>query len=394
MPEPLVSLERCDRYDLAEVTSAVKRALAPFGGMAAFVRPGMRVALKPNLIMPRHPDEAATTHPILVEAVARMAVELGAAVVIADSPGGAHCERNLRRIYDGCGMTAAAARSGATLNFDLGETTVHLPQGARLKSMNVLKPLATADLVINLPKLKSHGQMVYTGAVKNLFGAIAGIMKGEYHLRLANYDHFANALIDVFLAVSPRLTIMDAIMAMEGEGPTAGKPRPLRFLMAGTDAFAMDLVATDLIGLKPGEVPMLRQSMVRELCPASVKNIRLAGADPARLRVADFDLPGRRHLQPIEFFDKGILRWAANTFLRPRPVVNRSLCTGCRDCERHCPAKVIHFEGKYPLIDLKGCIRCFCCQELCPAKALKIVHPPGHKFMRDHVAPIAAKLLS
>lgn len=394
MEAPLVSLQRCEGYEEGEILSAVRRALAPLGGIEAFVRSGMRVVLKPNLLTSRRPEEATTTHPVIVAAVARLIREQGAYALILDGPGGPNTEAILREIYTATGMSAVASQTGADLNFDLTEQPAK-PAGARvLKSFSILKPLATADLVINLPKLKTHGQMVYTGAVKNLFGAVPGLMKAHYHLRMADHVRFAHVLIDVSLAAAPRLTLMDGVVAMEGNGPSAGTPRPLHVLLAGTDAFAVDVVAAWIIGLQPTQIPVLKQGIERGLCPPELAAVRLAGPAPSTFAVPDFDVPGARSLEPLQFFDRGLLGWMASHLLRPRPALIPEKCVGCGDCAEICPAKVIRMENQRPSIDLDRCIRCFCCQELCPAKALRVAHPPGGRFLCDHVVPILARLLS
>jgi uncharacterized protein (DUF362 family)/NAD-dependent dihydropyrimidine dehydrogenase PreA subunit len=394
MTSPQISLQRCDSYDDEQVLAAIRKALTPFGGMGQWVRPGMRVVLKPNLILACRPEEAATTHPAVVKAVARLVVEQGARATIVDSPGGPFNETSLRRVYSATGMSAVAQATGAALNFDFSLQNVTPRNVQILKSLSILKALAAADLVINLPKLKTHGQMVYTGAVKNLYGAIAGMTKGDYHLRLTNDAHFANALIDVFLAVSPALTIMDAVVGMEGNGPTGGKPRPLNCLLAGADAFAVDLIATQLIGLEPGQVPILREGIRRDLCPADPRAVKVTGDSPEQFAVKDFDVPAVHNRQPIEFYKRGPLGLLTAHLLRPRPVLIPGQCTGCGNCAEVCPAHVIRMLNKQPSIDLHSCIRCFCCQELCPAKALRVGHPPGGRFLLDHVAPIVARLMT
>ena len=392
MKRPQVSLVRCGTYALDEVRAAVRGVLAPLGGIGAWVRPGMRVLLKPNLLMRKHPDAAVTTHPVLVAAVAELVRDAGGRVLIADSPGGAYTERVLRGVYGACGMDETVAATGAELNLDTTARTVANPQAKYLKQLRLLTPVADADLVINLPKLKTHGQMVYTGAVKNLFGTVPGEDKSELHLRLAEYERFADALVDVYLAARPGLTIMDAVVGMEGAGPSAGDPRAIGLILAAPDAFALDLAALHIIGAPAARVPVLHQAMQRGLCPTAVADLECLGEPLDACRVAGFRIPHLNQQKSILFFENRFMQRISQRLLKPSPVVQRERCVGCGDCARSCPAKVIAIADKKAQIDLHGCIRCFCCQELCPVKAIEIVRPRGARFIQAYVGPAVMRL--
>lgn len=366
-----VSIAGCASYEADAVDAAVRQSLDHLGGMSRFVRPGMRVLLKPNLLAPRAPSEATTTHPAVVAAVTRLVQEAGGIVTAADSPGGPFVASYLKAVYAKTGMEQVARETGLVLNHDLADTEVANPSGKLLKRVRIIRSVAEADLVINLPKLKTHGQMVYTGAVKNLFGAIPGTDKMEYHMRMAEYQRFAHALIDIYLAARPRLTLVDAVVGMEGAGPSAGDPRHLGLILAGEDAFALDYVALRIIGTDPMQVPVMKAGTERGLCPANLEGINILGRSVDDVRIKRFNIPATNELRAITWSDSRWLKWFSQR-IKARPAFNHEICTGCGLCARSCPAQVIAMETGKPCVDLKGCIRCFCCQELCPAKAITI----------------------
>jgi uncharacterized protein (DUF362 family)/Pyruvate/2-oxoacid:ferredoxin oxidoreductase delta subunit len=367
----LVSLVRASKYDKTTVRQALEKTLENLGGIEKFIRPGMKVALKANLVMKKKPEEAATTHPVFVGELARIIKNAGAEVLIIDSPGGPYTRSRLEDIYMGTGMKAVAEEIGAQLNFDTSEVEVENAEGKFIKRLKILKPLVEADLVINLPKLKTHGQMVYTGAVKNMFGAIAGISKVEYHFNMKEYDRFADTLIDIFLSTKPALSIMDAIIGMEGAGPTAGVPKEIGVILASESAFSLDMAALNIIDTDPKRVPLLKNSIERGLCPNSISKIKLIGEPIDSVKVKDFDVPALEGLKEIRFVENEFLK-SLTGFILPKPVFLANKCIGCADCVRSCPPNAIEMKNKKPEVKLSKCIRCFCCQELCPAKAIVI----------------------
>jgi len=369
-----VSIVKCDSYDDKKVMQAVMESFRNLGGVEKFIKPGMKVALKANLLMDKPPSSAVTTHPAVVKAVSALAREAGASVLIIDSPGGQYSKGLLKRIYSACGIEEAARETGAELNFDLSQCEVDNPLGKYLKKVTVTRPLIDADLVINLPKLKTHGQMVYTGAVKNMFGAVPGILKAEYHMKMAEYDRFADALIDIFLSVNPALTIMDAVVGMEGHGPSSGNPRKIGVLIASENAFELDMTALNIIGADPMAVPVIRNAVKRRLCPGNFSEIHIAGEDPGSVRIDDFDIPQLNSLRHILFIDNSLFKSFVSK-INPKPVFNHGMCTGCSHCARNCPMKIIEMENSRPKANLSKCIRCFCCQELCPQSAITIKRP-------------------
>lgn len=365
----VVVLKKCPDYNSENVYMAVKEAVDRLGGINKFVKRGMKVLIKPNLVMKKAPDEAATTHPSVVEAIARIVSEAGGNAVIADNPGGIITERVLKGIYTVCGMESAAEKSGAQLNYDLEETELQYSEGKYLKKIIVSRPFADADVIINVPKLKTHGQMVYTGAVKNMFGAVPGVLKAEYHFRMQEHRNFANALIDIFLSTKTTLNIMDAVVGMDGHGPTAGNPKHIGLIIASENAFELDYTALNVTGISPYDVPIIREAIERKLCPSSIKEIHIEGEDLDSVKIHGFKVPHLGALRTIRFFDNRAFNLISKA-LRPSPVFIHAKCIGCRECANNCPAKIIEMVNNRPVLDMSKCIRCFCCQELCPVKAV------------------------
>lgn len=367
-------IERCTDYDDERVYNTVCRAVDRLGGIEKYIKQGMRVALKPNLVKKKNPGEAATTHPSVVKAVARLVREAGGIATIVESPGGFFTLTSLKSVYSVCGIEKAAMEAGAELNYNLYEVDVENPEGMYLKKVTVLKALAEADVIINLPKLKTHGQMAYTGAVKNMFGAVPGELKAEYHVRMPGYAEFANALIDIYLSMKPSLNIMDAVVGMDGAGPTAGNPKQMGFLLAGEDGFEVDFTALRLVGVDPLHIPIINQAVKRNLCPAAFEEIKVDCDNFESFMVDGFHMPQLDTLKAIMYYDRGIMKFIIN-MLKPSPVFRHDICISCGECVKICPAKVIRMKNNKPGMNIKDCIRCFCCQELCPAKAVHIKRP-------------------
>lgn len=365
----MVAVKKCKNYEPDKVYGAIREIFEMLGGVEKFVKPGMNVVLKPNLVMAKKPEEAATTHPLIVEAVASRVIEAGGRVTIVDSPGGPFTPAMLKWVYHVTGMEEVAKKTGSTLNYDTARVLVDNPAGKYLKKLEILKPVAEADVLINLPKLKTHGTMVYTGAIKNMFGTIAGVKKTEYHFRMPDYNTFSNILIDIYLSRRPDLNIMDAVIGMEGHGPTGGTPREIGCILASEDGFALDSVCLDLIGVRLSDVPVYLNAMERNLC-CDNREVPLSGDSISELKAENFIVPNLKNLKAVSVLERGILRFASGWF-KPKPVFRKDICTGCSQCSRNCPAGVIEMVDGYPQADLGRCISCMCCQELCPANAVR-----------------------
>ncbi len=369
----------CPDYQADLLNRAVTEVLAPLGGMGRFVKPGQTVFLKCNLLMKRRPQTATTTHPALVEAVVRQVQQAGGIAVLGDSPGGPFTPKALQGIYDTCGLTAVAERTGCQLNFDCSSVEAHFPDGRTMQHVPLVKAAYEADVLINLPKLKTHGITLITAGVKNLYGMIPGLTKIEYHLRLPDHQHFSSFLVELCHLVQPDLTIMDAVYGMEGHGPSGGNPIAVGAVVASANPFAHDVVAATLAGVKPEQVTTIAAAKLMGLHSGRLQDVQVLGsldglcrqfATPQLMVKADF----LSQWLPRPLAER-ITRWAS-----PRPVFIPEICVGCGICVNSCPPQALSDNGYPPEIDLHKCIRCFCCQEMCPAKAIKVRQPPAARL--------------
>lgn len=365
-----VAVVRCKTYDVEAVKPALEEAVNAVNGLD-FVMPGMKIIIKPNLVSFKKPDAAATTHPALLEALVEMLLARGADVTIGDSPGGPHSLPLLNRVYAATGMDRLE-KLGAKLNRNMNEKTVDFPEGKVLKNFTYTEYLDEADAIIDFCKLKSHGMLGMSAAVKNLFGTIPGLKKPEVHYKFQNDAEFADMLVDLNEYFKPRLAICDAVVGMEGNGPTAGTPRQIGAIIASKSTYYADVVGAELIGMNIDGLPTLQAAYERGFAPASSKNLRVYG-DIRALTVDDFKAPPVRGLS---FMRKGnVLHFISKAALEHKPTLKKRLCVGCGECARMCPAKAIEMKNKKPHINREKCIRCFCCQEFCPRAAM-VAHRP------------------
>ncbi len=369
----VVSVAKCQSYDTAEVRRALSEALSAIGGLS-WVREGMVIAIKCNLVSMMKPEQAATTHPALVTELCRLLIEKGAKPIIGDSPGGLYNNAFLSGIYKATGMHQCE-EVGAELNRDFGTAQADFPEAVKAKTFSYTSWLDNADAIINFCKLKSHGMMGMSAAAKNMFGAVPGVTKPEYHYRFPNAADFSDMLIDLNEYFKPRLCIVDAVEGMEGNGPTQGVPRKIGAVLASADPYDLDLICAKIIGLDRSSVPLLEAAARRGLSSESAEEVEVVG-ELDSLIISDFD--NMKAMTNIEFAPKsfgifnGFVGWVEKTCLVSKPTVRKNECIGCRQCEQICPAKAIVMKNKLPVINRKTCIRCFCCQEFCPKGAMKV----------------------
>lgn len=360
-----VVIERCGSYDREAVIDAVRRCVEHLGGMARFVRPGAGVLLKPNLLRGAAPEKAVVTHPEVVRAAALLAREAGGVLSLGDSP----CLPALAATLPVSGyddfMSEIGIRAQPFEDVREAETGLKGP----LHRIEVAAAPLETDVVINLPKLKTHAQMYLTLAVKNLFGCVAGKRKLQWHLKAgADYEHFGRMLLHVAKAVSPALTIVDGVVGMEGNGPQSGTPRNLGVLVAGTDCVAIDAVICEMLSLDPELLYTHRAAREAGWGVTDLEEIELKGVPLEDVRVSDFR-PARKAglVSPVPAFAR---RWLRRLFTS-RPRVDARACKLCGECGRACPAEAISMDRKIK-IDYDKCIRCFCCQEICPHGAINV----------------------
>ena len=356
-------------YDKLRVEHMVRRAVDLIGGIGRFVQPGQRVLIKPNLLRKSTPDEAIVTHPTIVRAVVRLVQEAGGRPIIGDSPGGPFSPALLRGVYQSAGLLEVAEETGAELNFDVRAERIPAPEGRLIKMLDICGFALDADVIISLPKLKTHGLMGFTGATKNLFGLVPGVTKAGYHAKLQTLDQFAEMLLDILTAVKPAFHLMDGIVGMDGDGPSAGRPYPAGILLCSTDAVALDLVATHLAGLPLERIAPLRVARRRGLTTGSVQDVQVVGEPLESVRLEGFRAPGSG-AKDFSILPQGMRQFFVRQLVASPQVGDA--CVGCGICAQNCPMQTIRMEGRRAVINLSNCIRCYCCHELCPEKAITL----------------------
>jgi len=371
---PTVTTAPCSDYEHHTVEAALNAALLPVGGMAAFVSPGQRVLLKVNLLSKAIPDRAVTTHPSVVRALIRAVRSVGGTPVVGDSPGGPNTAGQVRKVWEHTGIGAVCAAEGVELLlFDDDCVRVPNEYGSLYGAFTLGRAVVEADVLISVPKFKTHGFMMFTGGVKNLFGCIPGLEKAQYHVKVPDRDDFGSMLVDLMLACAPALCVMDAVVGMEGDGPAGGDPRHIGALIASADCLALDVVASAIAGLDPMEVYSNKAGAARGLCPASADEVEVIGPQWRDLAPTGFRLPAR----DISSMMPGWLGRRLRGWTTARPRLERPAeCTRCGHCEQVCPVAAVRVESDGPVFDAATCIRCYCCQELCPPQALGLSVPP------------------
>lgn len=361
---PTVQIRPCADYDQAAVSHAVRDCLEAFPGTRALLQRGARVVLKPNVINPRPPETAVCTHPAVVRAVAEVCCEAGCSVLIADEPGYA-LAASARLLFQDCGI--APACEGLPVEFELlkhgGYRRVAPPRPLRVTETLVANLTLDADVLISLPKCKTHQMSLFTGAVKNMFGAIAPKERIRIHT-LGTFRAVSEALADCFSACVPHLSIMDAVVGMEGKGPSHGAPRDAGLILAAEDAVALDAVTEHLVGFAPGEVRTTTAAAEKGMGEGDLDSIAVEGANVEEFRT-EFARPpggGRRG------FPGWMGRIVAHMFW-VRPLVLPALCVRCGACAGICPGHAITVRD-HAEIDYDKCLECFCCQEVCPIGAI------------------------
>ena len=358
-----ISVVKANNYDPAEVELAIRNAVNLLGGITNFIKPGSKVLVKPNLLMSKPPEFGITTHPEVVRAVIHLLKEINCTIVVGDGPSvwGQHIE-NVEQVYEVTGIKKVCQQEDVRLaNFDKRRMRDKFPLTLELDE---------CDYLISLPKFKTHEFTLITGAIKNLFGLVSGTYKTELHKNYFDPVEFAKILVDILQEVKPALTIIDGILAMEGDGPaTGGKTRPLNLLLAGSDCVALDTVMAKIMGIDQYEVLTTKEAALRGLGEHEIKRIQIAGEDIDQLGVRPFILPKNAartmNLPPMI---KKIFKF----LVRYYPYSLRIKCTRCGHCVKVCPKQCIVLTKSGIKFNYRRCIACFCCQETCPAAAILV----------------------
>lgn len=370
----------CKDYEPENVLEAIRTGIRALGGLEAILRPEERVLVKPNLLKPAEENTAVTTHPEVLRAVLRLLEEYGCTSVrFGDSPGHDTGTHALERL----GFSADEPVFGAHIAPMTEEVRVGFPEGMTEKEFWFAREVTEADAIINVCKMKTHALMRITGAVKNPFGLLCGTRKAREHVKFPNDGLFARMLVDIHRCVKPRLHIMDAVIAMEGNGPGAGTPTSMGLLLFSTDPVALDAVFCALIHIDPETVQTNVQGEAMGLGTWHTDQIELILAKPGEdglgtsMALTDFaDTYGNPKFDAIREKRTLLSRSLSMlSFFSRRPVIRADRCVHCGICVAHCPVpgKALSFRNgkdKPPVYDRKKCIRCYCCQEMCPQKAI------------------------
>ncbi|MBU4456854.1 MAG: DUF362 domain-containing protein [Nanoarchaeota archaeon] len=349
-----VSIVECKSYNQKEVDASVKKAIEQIGFK---IKSNSKVLLKPNILMAAKPDKAITTHPSILEAVCKILKEKNCKIIIGESFG--IITKSPEETFKIVGYDKVAKKYNAELlsfSSDL-QKEVNNPKAVFAKKMLLPITLSEVDLIINLPKFKTHTLMMFTGGVKNLFGCIAGGKKQAYHAETKTREKFANMLLDIWMNVKPQLTIMDGIIGMDGNGPSNGNLVKLDLIMASDNAIALDLVAEEMIGFK-GKILTNNFALKRKLIDK--EKIEVKG----KIRKIKFKKPSTIAI-PI---------WLSSFVLKrvmAYPEVLENKCKRCWTCVKVCPVGAMQ-KKEFPVCNKKTCINCYCCHEMCPYNAIEL----------------------
>jgi uncharacterized protein (DUF362 family)/Pyruvate/2-oxoacid:ferredoxin oxidoreductase delta subunit len=358
-----IGLVKCDDYNKAD--NAVREAVALLGGISAFIKPSERILIKPNLLSPKDPLKAVTTHPEIVRVIIKLVKEAGAIPIVGDSPGGAI--RNIKNIWEVTGMEKVCREENIELinfeavgskDFDIGDKNI--------KKVNFSNAVLDCDGIINLPKLKTHMLMGFSAGIKNFYGTVPGLIKVEYHKYTSKNKDFANLLTNIYLFFKNkvRFTIIDAVLSMEGNGPSAGEVRKTDLI-----AISQDTAVLDAYLMKELNYDISSSDLLKNLNMSAdiINKVEVLGKSPKDFNFQKFKFP---NLRKLDIFPKPIVR-ILGKLLWVKANVDRSICVKCLLCTKACPVGAIQSRGSdYPYIDIKKCISCFCCHEMCPKKAI------------------------
>ena len=373
-----VSIVRAHDYDCVEIRTALEKGIALVGGLLEIVPQDSKVFIKINHLPPPSPAEKGiVTHPVFLEAVLELLKMTAGDITVGDDIQSGPVDG-----FQVSGIRQACQRADVKLinikETGFRETTC---KGHFLEKVYLSKTLLDADVIINLPKLKTHSLCVFTGAVKNLYGTIPSGLRRKYHGEYIRNKDFSQIVTDIFSAARPQLTIMDAINAMEGEGPAGGSLRRLGIILTSRDAVAVDAVATKIIKLNPQDVYTTRYSTERGLGMGNLQNIEVVGENIDDVTIADFKLPSSAGLtlagRTPRFLSRFIMRQIST-----KPIVISDLCSGCAECQKICPTGAVLVRNEVAEITHDICVECMCCHEVCRFYAVVPKQSTSRKIIR------------
>ena len=369
-----VSLVKCTSYNKEEVYKAVKKSIELIGGLK--IRPGSKVLIKPNLLRPKHPKYAVTTHPEVIRAIIRLLKEKNCKISVGDSPG-FHDAVTTAKV---CGIIDVCKEEDVPFVTFKKKKVYLYKEAILMKRFELSSIVDEVDYIINVPKLKTHVMMGVTLAVKNTFGFVVGLNKSQLHFKLEDKEKFASMLVDLNNLVKPSINIMDGIIGMEGEGPGNGDPVNSGIISASYDSLAMDIVMCKAIGFEPLDIWTNKIALSRKENDF-IKKIEIVGESLEDVKIKFKPCEQK----PLSFvLPKGIAKILGN-LITSKPKINPKNCKACCECIKICPAKTIslkEYKGKKAaFIDRKYCIRCYCCHEICPYSAIDIKRSIAGEFL-------------
>lgn len=368
-----IYFKKTPSYDEKTVYGSLREILL-FYGFENRVTDSTTILLKPNMLSRSVPDKAVTTHPVILDCLITVLKEFGAKsenITIADSSGGPSNSAILAGNYKTCGFTRVAEKHGVNL-YTKPESVNIKCDGVIVKEFEVIKPAVNSDIIINLPKFKTHVMTGMSASVKNMFGIIPGLKKAEFHMRFPEKEKFADMMTDLSCAVKPTISIVDGVVAMEGDGPGGGNPKFLGLLIAGENSHLIDFCIARMMGFEPESLPIMNRAIKRGLIDE--ESISVCGDTRLFAPIENWQKPRSYR---VDFGDNvpRAIRWATpavEKFLAPKPKVAKNKCIGCGQCRDICPQHTITIKDKKAVINHSDCIKCFCCHEMCPVKAIDV----------------------
>jgi len=379
-----VSIVKCFSYDEDLVFRKLKELISNLGGIEKFIKKGERILLKPNLVSPKEPERAITTHPAVLKAIIKLVKEAGAVPYVGDSPIGSF-EKNgsgrlmkIDKFWERTGIKKVCDEEEAKMVSFESSGVKEFNSSLKKIKIHISRKIFEFDAVINLPKLKTHSLTLLTGAIKNLFGTVPGIRKAEYHKQAVTPKNFSYILVDIFEIVGPKLNIVDGITAMDGDGPSNGRVIKPGILVAGGDALSVDVILADILGIKKEKIEYLKIAMERGLGEGEKERIFVKGEKLDSVKIRDSK-------KPKNFYMYYIPQWLMDflgKFVWARPKINKNTCIKCKKCMLNCPMEAIYIcEDTTLEIDYSKCINCLCCQESCEYSSVDIELSPLAKLI-------------
>lgn len=364
MDNSSVVIKYCEDYDIGRIEGLLRDSFAGLGIDPGSEVSGRNVLIKPNLLGAHRPENAVTTHPVVIEALVRILKDYDCRLWLGDSPNGV--QKSVEYVWEKTGMAALCERYGI-------EKKYFEKEGAKIvNGLLISNPVLDADYIINIAKFKTHSLTVLTGAVKNLFGYVPGLKKTDYHRKARSREEFAETLVKIAETKRPNINIVDGIEAMAGNGPSGGYKLNVGLLAVGRDMHRVDAFLARLVNVDPRHVDTLEVAEKLSLIDLD-ESQEVLGDKPKKFNISGFKLPasytkGYRESRTVQFIVNRIMSSAS-----VKPRVKKDRCIKCGMCVRICPVQVIKFQKDgYPYVNQENCIECYCCHEACPEKAMEL----------------------